>query len=470
MKYSFTLIAFLLSGIISYSQSNYVTAFERDDEGSVSVTVNAGDKLFFSAPDNMHGRELWVTDGTSAGTHIVKDINPGIAGSVNINFAFSAYAFNGILYFKANDGVTGHELWRSDGTESGTWLVKDLYIDNGDHSLSDFASTDSVLYFIGNGTTLWRSNGTAAGTYPLRSFLIARNLAAFKNNIYFSAAADNNGEELWKSNGATGATSLLRDLNGVIGASLPCNFHATSNALYFTAVTNAGWELWKTTGTYDATKMVKDINPGGANSVLDFYTEATIINIGNTVYFRATDGTSGYQLWKSDGSEAGTVRVSNIADGVSQYCNFPIVNGKIFFNSYSGPDYWQYDPVAGIVSPTGYPFYNYFENNYSRNARFIGSHLYYAGTDSIYGSEMWLSDGSPFTTRRIQETHLIDNFYTIYSSGFNSILGTIGSRLLFTLARRPYDTKVPLFMYDTSLNSFNSFRTICSCSGSAFNY
>src|SRR6187401_3674028 len=63
MKYLFTLIAFLFSGIISYSQSNYITAFERDNEGSVSVTVNAGNKLFFSAPDSMHGRELWVTDG-----------------------------------------------------------------------------------------------------------------------------------------------------------------------------------------------------------------------------------------------------------------------------------------------------------------------------------------------------------------------------------------------------------------------
>ncbi len=453
MKTIFTIFILILCfQFTARTQCDYLTSFTTDYEGGVSVTVKSGGKLFFTAADTVHGRELWVTDGTAQGTHMVKDIYPGITSSVTINFSYSTYDFNSILYFKANNGITGPELWRSDGTNAGTWLVKDMYIDNADHDIGDFASTDSVLFFTASGATLWRTNGTAAGTYPLEYFQKARSLSIFKNNLYFSAAIDNNGEELWKSNGSNGKTILLKDLNERVGASLPCNFHATQNALYFTAFTDAGWELWKTTGSANGTQMVKDINPGGADGVLTSYSDKVITSIGNTIYFSATDGVTGFQLWKSNGTEAGTVRVSNIADGVSSYCHFPIIKGKVFFNSYGGPNYWQYNPATNAVSATGYPFLSYFDSNYNGKASFIGSHLYYAGKDTVYGGEMWLSDGSPASTHKIQETHLVDNFSVTYPISFNSIFGTLGSKLLFIQARRPYDRQIPLFIYDTLLN------------------
>jgi ELWxxDGT repeat protein len=457
MKTIFTVfILTLCFQFTARTQCDYLTSFTTDNEGGVSVTVKSGNKLFFTAADSIHGRELWVTDGTRAGTHLVKDIIPGPAGSLSINFNYYAGDFNGVLFFQVNTSGSERGLWRSDGTKSGTWLVQDLYIDTYNYSLTDFAAADSILYFTANGTTLWRTNGTASGTYTLAYFQIVRNLATFKNNLYFSAGNNNTGEELWKTTGKTGKTILLKDLNGALGASLPCNFYATANALYFTAATNAGWELWKTTGSESSTQMVKDINPGG-DGVLSSYSEKVITNIGNTIYFSATDGVTGYQLWKSDGTDAGTVRVSNIADGVSPYCSFPVIKGKVFFNSYQGPNYWQYDPATNTVSSTGYPFLSYFDNNYNRNASFIGSHLYYAGEDTVYGAEMWLSDGSAATTHKLQETNLYDNFGVINTIAFNSIFGTLGSKLLFTQARRPYDTQIPLFVYDTLLNTVTAF-------------
>lgn len=437
------------------AQSDYLTSFDRDGEGTLSTSVNSGGKLFFSAYDNMHGRELWVTDGTASGTHIVKDINPGIGGSMTISFNYAAIDFNGILFFKANDGTNGPGLWRSDGTEAGTWLVNDLYIDTYDYGIGDFAATDSVLYFVAKGNTVWRTNGTYAETRPVAYFQIARNLATYKNNLYFSAAIDNTGEELWRTNGRTDQTSLLKDLNGVIGASLPCNFFATGNALYFTANTSNGWELWKTTGTSTSTQVVKDINPTG-DGVLTTYSEKTFSNIGNTIYFAANDGVSGYQLWKSDGTEAGTLKLSNLAEGVYYGCDFPVVNNKVLFFAYSSTNYWQYDPATNLVAETDYPYIRYFLGNTSR-ASFVGSNLYFTGTDSSFGSEMWLSDGTDAGTRRIQETYLVNNYDVTLYAPSNSIVGIAGNKLLFSDGRSATDFKKPLYAYNMQLNNQTAF-------------
>jgi ELWxxDGT repeat protein len=79
--------------------------------------------LLFSAADSVHGRELWKSDGTASGTVLIKDINPGVADSLPAFFV----EINGAYLFTANDGTHGTELWRTDGTSSGTALVKDIF-------------------------------------------------------------------------------------------------------------------------------------------------------------------------------------------------------------------------------------------------------------------------------------------------------------------------------------------------------
>ena len=85
--------------------------------------LTIGNTTYFTADDGIHGRELWKTDGTAAGTMIVKDINPGKDDS-NPTYLTE---LNGQLYFAADDGTDGNELWKSDGTESGTVMVEDLF-------------------------------------------------------------------------------------------------------------------------------------------------------------------------------------------------------------------------------------------------------------------------------------------------------------------------------------------------------
>ncbi len=81
-----------------------------------------GSTLFFRATDNTNGAELWKSNGTAAGTILVKDINPGSANAS----PYSLTVMGGTLFFGASDNANGAELWKSDGTTAGTLLVKDI--------------------------------------------------------------------------------------------------------------------------------------------------------------------------------------------------------------------------------------------------------------------------------------------------------------------------------------------------------
>ena len=141
--------------------------------------VQVGDLTFFTADDGVHGRELWKTDGTLAGTSVVKDIRPGSDSSDPTDLV----AFNGLLYFTADDGSTGRELWRSDGSDAGTVLVRDINPGQG------------YQYPVGEGN--------------LNSF--AKNTVVVGDRLMFAAEEVNTGAELWSSDGTASGTVLVKD-------------------------------------------------------------------------------------------------------------------------------------------------------------------------------------------------------------------------------------------------------------------
>ena len=123
-----------------------------------------GGTLFFTAQDGVHGQELWKSSGIGSGTVLVKDINPGHGSA-----ASSLTSVGGTLFFTADDGVHGQELWKSNGTGSGTVLVKDIRSCSGQYQgPSSLTAVGSTLFFAANdgvhGQELWKSNGTASGT------------------------------------------------------------------------------------------------------------------------------------------------------------------------------------------------------------------------------------------------------------------------------------------------------------------
>ena len=141
--------------------------------------------------------------------------------------------------------------------------------------------------------------------------------------------------------------TLLKDINPGTNSSIPGGFINFNNTLYFSAddATN-GTELWKSDGTAAGTVLLKDINPGTDSSYPgDFF------NFNNTLYFQADDSTNGYELWKSDGTAAGTILLKDINPGTNgsyphDFFNF---NNTLYFSAYdgtNGSELWSLTPAT----------------------------------------------------------------------------------------------------------------------------
>ena len=104
-----------------------------------------------------------MTDSIS----LFKDIYTGVSyGSGNSSNPSYLTVFNGSLYFRADNGINGYELWKTDGTDQGTVLVKDIYTGSGSSAPSNLTVFNGSLYFSardGNGIELWKTDGTAQG-------------------------------------------------------------------------------------------------------------------------------------------------------------------------------------------------------------------------------------------------------------------------------------------------------------------
>jgi ELWxxDGT repeat protein len=171
--------------------------------------------LYFQASDGVNGNELWRTDGTPDGTYMVKNIGPGASDGVSAETAsvdrerpIEFVALNNILYFMADDGVHGSELWRSDGTEAGTYMVKDMEPGAGDSAWSDAYAADDAIFFRGwdstHGWELWRSDGTPEGTLchdlnPGTADSTPDNFIMMGDALYFRADHPYYGTQIWKN-------------------------------------------------------------------------------------------------------------------------------------------------------------------------------------------------------------------------------------------------------------------------------
>jgi len=302
--------------------------------------TNVNGTLFFSAYDDTNGQELWKSDGTAAGTMLVKDIRPSF-GSDPRNLT----NVNGTLFFTAYDGTHGDELWKSDGTAAGTVLVKDnaTYPGSGSYP-RNLTNVNGTLFFTtNNGTQLWQSDGTAAGTVPVGNFanLNASELTYVNGTWFFRADDGEHGQELWKSDGTAVGTTVVKDLYPgtrieyycgygscdpyvVVNSSYPSSLTNVNGALFFTADDGVnGRVLWKSDGTEAGTVMV---------SSLAQHSDLTDVN--GTLFFAAFDGTGAQRLWQSDGTEAGTVPVANFANLSATWLTN--VNGTWFFRADDG--------------------------------------------------------------------------------------------------------------------------------------
>ncbi len=318
---------------IDYNASSYAlhvtdgteagTELFLDNEGNMlrspTGMVIMGDKLLFVSTISGTDYELYITDGTEAGTHLVKDIYPGATSSRASWFS----VVGDKVYFQANDGIHKVELWVTDGTDAGTYMVKDLGPgwSSGPSYITDIGGGKFVFRADTEDTgsikdEIWVSDGTESGTFmvldPLVDTLHDPSFGTIGNKVVFSSADETNGVELWITDGTVAGTKILKDIQPGAGSSIPRYFISYYNEkVYFAADDGThGAELWVTDGTAEGTEMLKDINTGAVSGeIYDSWV------YDGMLYFQANDGTNGAELWVTDGTEDGTYMVKDSNPG-----------------------------------------------------------------------------------------------------------------------------------------------------------
>lgn len=273
--------------------------------------VSLGGTVLFAADDLVHGRELFVTDGTAAGTRLVADINPAtmpnqvtedqLPASIGVGSNPTDFVRYGSgAFFVADDG-SGRQLWFSNGERRGTYRVVEgtAPYDSPPHDLVVF---QGALYFLaarGEGEALFRSDATSAGTVLVDDLVLggepsfAHALTVAGGSLFFVAFNETTGSELWVSRGIPGSTHLVVDLRPGLLGSAPLNLTAVRGVLVFAADDGvSGLEPWRSDGTAAGTFQLGDIAAGAASS-----SPGPFSVVGGQVLFGADDGIHGRELW-----------------------------------------------------------------------------------------------------------------------------------------------------------------------------
>ena len=278
---------------------------------SLSEFVSLGNTLFFNADDGAHGESLWKTDGTATGTSLLKDLDPYTGGQYNLP---PMVTVGSTLFF-----TDGRGLWKTDGTATGTVLVKDMNPGTCCALISNLVAVGSTLFFSArdatNGQELWKSDGTADGTVLVKDVVPGTSgsepayLVPMGGSLFFTTTdLAGNPEQLWKSDGTADGTVLVKDIFPM-SSDRVYGLVPAGDTLFFSAYDGSGQELWKSDGTAVGTVMVKDINPTPASFPFPEGSSSPsgFRPAGNVVFFYADDGSTGQRLWQSDGTAAGTV-------------------------------------------------------------------------------------------------------------------------------------------------------------------
>ncbi|HLK29802.1 MAG TPA: ELWxxDGT repeat protein [Puia sp.] len=412
--------------------------------------------LLFAAYDPEYGHEMRITDGTDAGTHVIKDIYKGSFDSwpyLPANYKNATYFFANIdnpvpRQDHGSDIFLVSRLWKTDGTEKGTSMIsvpsfENLINDSGyvENPPSGPVATENLLYLIiFNNTTyqqeLWRTDGTTAGTYAVKTDInpwYAITATPVGKYLYFMNYNVNTYSlELWVTDGTSAGTKAV-SLNG---ASYPQNLFAFKQKLYFSAYDPVNFyeDLWVVDGSFNAS-MVKSLyvaswipfaqangkmfftandfnttagyelwesdgTPQGTKMVKDIFPQSyassfpsMLTGTGSLLFFTATDSAHGYELWESDGTSRGTKLVKDITPGIDG--SYGISNLTGAGNQLYFLNYgslWTTDGTSYGTNSVSDPSLNGM--CCIANMVMVGNKLAFTGSSYTYGSEIWMGSAA----------------------------------------------------------------------------
>ena len=421
--------------------------------------VAMGGVFYFSAtdgPNGSNGRELWRSDGTAAGTTLLKDINPGPPDS---SPGFFTAAGTQVFFF-ADDGVHGNQLWKSDGTGTGTVLVASITPSPANSDIRKIVAAGNQVYFQ-IGTNLWVSDGTSGGTVELvgpSGSLTSLPLQAWTtgvSNAVFATLDSASVNTLWRTDGTVPGTVQLESVgvtNGFITA-----IAVVDPMCYYRAVDS---QIDNTGAETDSRYLLRrSLNPGPPSQLIDhglqycdtnnacnnpsdilnlqsingrlyyvyqlevlipesppdfFYSNNVVANnsstpvtlplhsenlvgviFGSAYFWSLTPG--GSIIERTDGTVNGTVVSYNFTAAGFQPSAFEQAGTRFFFtgtsNFYSGLGVSDLTP-GGTRVLSGLPCFLLGS---------LGSNTFFAANDGINGMELWYSDGTPGGTGLLKD-------------------------------------------------------------------
>jgi ELWxxDGT repeat protein len=354
--------------------------------------------LLYVHNDGVSGAELFRSDGTAATTGMLLDINPapGVGSRPN-----PLTVVHGVLYFGADDGRHGLEPWRSDGTAAGTRLVADLVPGgNGGAPFGFTAGPDGTVYFVTNvsgGRKVWQSDGTAAGTRLVHHLVEGTSgrrfvgVAGLAGRMYCFVTAGP-GTEMWAADGDqfTLVTTIpARVGDGVIMVA----------GRHLVLAPSAQGGVWRTDGTAAGTAFL----PGATANQLTAVA-------GSTVFFPGTDGVGRKSLWAWDGGGDGTAPPRVVADGLVPFD--PVVLGDALYFGAANR-LWATDGSAGGAREVpGFGVAAGDRFGVPRAPGAAGGRLYYYARDPATGAGgVYSSDGTADGTALLSSSPFPADFH-----------------------------------------------------------
>lgn len=291
--------------------------------GEIGAITEYNNKLFFYAQNSPDNTELWMTDGTTGGTSLVKEINAnGSAGIGNIAVAGNK------MFFMATDNGNDYDLWTSNGTENGTLKIAELNQQwNTALSPGNISVMGNRLLFCTQ-EQLMITDGTTVGTdslHAITSYTQGFGYCELNNKVYFILPNGNGNQELWRTDGTVAGTELILNLtstsNNIISVNSMLAFN--NKLLLVASASGQGPDLFTFSGNTNDTLERIVISPGG-NS---YPNSITLYN--NAVYLIASTSTSANIFKISEGS---SIPVELLPGATfSWLSNLSFANNKAYF-------------------------------------------------------------------------------------------------------------------------------------------
>ncbi len=373
--------------------------------------VEVADRLIFKANAG-DGYGLWSTTGVS---RTMSRLAGSCPGCPRLLLEHPLVQTAGRALFAAETTDHGRELWRTDGTQAGTGLLADVCSGRCGGLLTGPARAGSTAFFVASeegvssrGANLWRSDGTAAGTHRFthftgelevsQSFLVARG-----PEVFFTARTQY-GHELWVGDGTRPGTRLLTDFADRHDSSTPLELVALGERLFFTACEDRFRKLWRTAGSAATTLALAPSEPEtdcpGPNRFPQELTAAA-----GRLFFLREETLHEPQVWTSDGTPEGTARLAGLPPDLltTSGSGFAEIHGEVFFTGADPFEYalWQTNgATGGTRKAVDFPTESAAD---IRHLTALGNELYFTAADHEFGRDVWRSDGTPEGTRKVTD-------------------------------------------------------------------